>query len=150
MQVVLRQDVEKLGKRGDIVEVANGFARNYLLPRGQAIAASKGIAAQAVAMRTARDRADGKLREEAQVLASKLNDVSIRINAKAGAEGKLFGSVTNADIVEALKEQNGTQIDRKHVDLHEPIRSTGEHAVSVKLHSEVHATIKIEVVAEEA
>lgn len=148
MQVVLRADVEKVGKRGDIVEVSNGYARNFLIPRGQAILATKGIAAQAAAMRAARDKADAKSRQAAEGIAQKIVSLTLSIAARAGSEGKLFGSVTNAEVVQALKDETGIEIDRKQIELHEPIRSVGEHAVPVKLHSDVHVTLNIEVVAE--
>jgi large subunit ribosomal protein L9 len=147
MKIVLREDLEKVGKRGDIVEVADGYARNYLIPRGHAIAATRGITEQASRMRASRDRADAKNRQAAEELAKQLVGVSLRIEARSGAEGKLFGSVTNADLVDALKAQSGLEIDRRQIDLHEPIRSIGEHAVPVKLHSEVHVSLNVEVVA---
>lgn len=150
MQIVLREDVDKVGKRGDIVDVANGYARNFLIPRGYAIPATKGITAQAAAMRAARDRADAKNRQSAEELARTLVGLTVQISARAGAEGKLFGSVTNADIVDALHSQSGLQIDRKQIEMHEPIRSLGSHAVPVKLHTDVHVNLNVQVEAESA
>jgi large subunit ribosomal protein L9 len=149
MQVVLREDVDKVGKRGDIVDVANGYARNYLIPRNKAILATKGIASQATAMRASRDRADAKNRQAAEERAQQLTGTSVRIEARAGAEGKLFGSVTNTEIVEALAAQSIT-IERRQIEMHEPIRNLGEHKVPVKLHSEVHIDIMVEVVASDS
>src|SRR5579862_6925606 len=102
MRVVLRSDLDKVGKRGDIVDVADGYARNFLLPKGHAIVATKGVSAQAGAMRRARDLRDAKDRESAEVVARTLVPMVIRIPARAGAGGKLFGSVTTADIVDAV------------------------------------------------
>lgn len=148
MKIVLRQDVDKLGFRGDIVSVADGYARNFLIPKGFAIAATEGIAKQAEAMRQARDRAEAKNREAAQVLATSLGDAKVEIAAKVGAEGKLFGSVTNAEIVASLAEKYRVNLDRKQVELHEPIRMVGDHTVPVKLHSEVSIDVTVSVVSE--
>jgi large subunit ribosomal protein L9 len=148
MKVVLREDLDKVGNRGDIVEVANGYARNYLIPRNKAILATKGITAQAASMRAARDRADAKNRQAAEERARKLVGTMVRIEARAGSEGKLFGSVANAEIVDALTAQS-IEIDRRMIEMHEPIRTLGIHSVPVKLHSEVHVSIEVEVVAAE-
>ena len=118
MKVVLRTDVDNVGKRGDIVDVADGFARNFLIPGGQAIAATDGIKAQADSMRRKRDLSDAKDREAAEVVARTLVPAVIKIKAKAGAEGKLFGSVTTADIVAAVQEQTGVELDRRKLHLH--------------------------------
>lgn len=147
MKIVLRSDVDKVGKRGDIVEVADGYARNFLLPRKQAIAATAGIEAQAKAMRAARDKADAKNREEAQLLATRVGASSVKLEARAGAEGRLFGSITNADIVKSIKDQLDIELDKRHVDQHDPIRTTGEHTVTLRLHADVHAPLKLEVVS---
>lgn len=147
MQVVLRSDIDKVGKRGDIVDVADGFARNYLIPRGQAFKATKNVTKQAESMRTARDRVDAKNREAAEGVAKNLVTKTVRIEARAGAEGKLFGSITNADIVEALKTQGGIELERKQIEVHEPLKTVGTHGVPVKLHSDVHVTLNVEVVA---
>jgi large subunit ribosomal protein L9 len=147
MQIVLREDIEKVGKRGDIVEVADGFARNYLIPRGHAILASEGIAAQAKSMRAARDRADRKNREAAQLVANKLTGTTVTVPAKAGAEGRLFGSVTSSDLVGPLSKEAGVDIERKQIDLHDHIKTVGSHTVAVKLHSDVRVEITVDVVA---
>jgi large subunit ribosomal protein L9 len=150
MQVVLRKDVEKVGKRGDIVDVADGFARNYLLPRGHAIVATEGVAAQAKAMRAKRDKADAKNREAAQLLASKLGSVTLTVTAKAGAEGKLFGSVTNTELADLLTKEAGVTIERRQIEGHDNIKTVGTHTIPVKLHTDVHVDINVEVVAESA
>jgi len=149
MQVILRNDLEGLGKRGDIVDVADGHARNYLLPKGLAISASAGAVEQAAKMRRARDLRDASDREAATTVASTLVPKVITIPAKAGAEGKLFGSVTTADIVAAVADQTGVELDRKSLHLDEQIKTTGQHTATASLHSEVSFPITIEVVAAE-
>ena len=146
MRVVLRNDVDNLGKRGDIREVSDGYARNYLLPKGQAILAGAGVEAQATAMRRARDRRDARDRESAVSVARQLVPVVIRIPARAGTEGKLFGSVTSTEVVAAVAEQTGFELDRRRLHLDEPIRSLGIHEVPVKLHADVEFRITVEVV----
>ena len=147
MRVVLRTDLDHVGKRGDIVDVADGFARNFLLPKGHAIVATSGVTAQAAAMRKARDLKDAKDREAAEVVARTLVPMVIRIPAKAGSGGKLFGSVTTADIAEAVTQQAKVNLDRRRLHLDEPIKSTGTHEVPVKLHSDVEFRITVEVVS---
>jgi large subunit ribosomal protein L9 len=148
VRVVLRNDLDKIGKRGDIIEVADGYARNFLLPKGHAIVATSGVTAQANAMRRARDLRDAKDREAAEVVARKLVPMVIRIPARAGsgAEAKLFGSVTSADIVEAVAQQSGVTLDRRRFRLDEPIKTLGVHEVPVRLHSEVEFRVTVEVV----
>ena len=145
MKVVLRSDVPNVGKRGDMVDVANGFARNFLIPGGQAIAATDGINKQAESMRRKRDLADAKDREAAEVVARTLVPAVIKISAKSGAEGKLFGSVTSSDIVTAVQEQTGVALDRRKLQLHDSIKTIGTHEVPVQLHSDVKFQITIEV-----
>ena len=148
MRVVLRNDLDKVGKRGDIVDVADGYARNFLLPKGHAIAATTGVNAQANAMRRARDRKDAKDREAAEVVARKLVPMVIRIPARAGSgdQAKLFGSITTSDIAEAVAEQAKVTLDRRRLHLDEPIKSLGLHEVPVKLHSDVEFRVTVEVV----
>lgn len=145
MKVILRSDLAGVGKRGDIVEVAAGHARNYLLPHGLAIPASDGAVAQAAAMRRARDLRDAHDRDAAATIASTLVSKVITLSAKAGTEGRLFGSVTSADIVDAVKAQTGIELDRKQVSS-EPIKSTGQHVVTARLHADVSFPITLEVV----
>jgi len=146
MRIVLREDLEKLGKKGDVCEVADGYARNYLIPRGHAIQATRGIEKQAGAMRRSRDVKDTKAREAAENIARQLVAATIRIPAKAGAEGKLFGSVTSTEIVEAVQAEAGIELDRRKLHIDEPIRSTGTHEVPIRLHTDVHITLTVEVV----
>ena len=145
MRVVLRSDVGGIGKRGDILEVADGYARNFLLPKGHAIVATAGVESQASAMRRARDLRDARDRESAQTVARTLVPQVVHITARAGSEGKLFGSVTSSDVVEAVAAQTGVELDRRKLQLDEPIKSLGTHEVPVKLHADVEFRITVEV-----
>jgi large subunit ribosomal protein L9 len=145
VKVIMRSDVEGVGKKGDIVDVADGHARNFLLPRGLAMKASKGAEAQAGTMRRSRDLRDAADREAAETVATRLVPQTFTISARAGAEGKLFGSITTADIVGAVQAQSGVEIDRRKVQLDEPIREVGTHRVSVKLHSDVEFPVTLEI-----
>ena len=145
MQVVLRSDQVNLGKRGDIVEVADGYARNFLLPKGHAIVATQGIKAQAEAMRRARDIKDRKAREGAEELARRMVGAELALMGNAAHEGKLYGSVGIAEILEALKDAFGVDLDRRAIKLEEPIREIGSHDVAVILHPEVQITVTIVV-----
>jgi large subunit ribosomal protein L9 len=147
VKVVLRADVTGIGKRGDIVEVSDGYARNYLVPKGQAMRATPGVTAQAAAMRKARDVQDAKQREGAEAIARQLVSTPIRIPARAGAEGRLFGSVTAADVAEAVADQSGVELDRRRLVLDEPIKALGTHEITVKLHPEVEFHLAVEVVS---
>ncbi len=148
MRLVLRSDLDKVGKRGDIVDVADGYARNFLLPKGHAIVANAGVTAQANAMRRARDLKDARDREAAELVARKLVPMIIRIPARAGSgsQAKLFGSITSADVADAVAEQANVTLDRRRLRLDEPIKSLGTHEVPVKLHSEVEFRVTVEVV----
>ena len=148
MRVVLRTDVDGVGKKGDILDVADGFARNYLIPKGQAFRATKGVEKQAASMRRSRDVQDAKEREAGEAIARVLVPTVVRVPARAGSEGRLFGSVTTADLVEAVKAQTGVELDRRRVQLDEPIKSLGTHEVPVKLHSDVEFRVTVEVVPE--
>jgi large subunit ribosomal protein L9 len=144
-KVILREDVANLGKRGDICEVSDGYARNYLLPKGLAMTANDGAITQAGSMRRARDVRDAQERGEAETVASRLVPRTITVKAKAGPEGRLFGSVTAADIVEAVEAQTGIVLDRRKLLLAEPIKHTGTHSVAVKLHADVEFPVTVEV-----
>lgn len=145
MRIVLRSDIAGLGKRGDLVSVADGYGRNYLLPKGFAIRANPGILAQADAMRKARDVKDAKEKSAAETIAVKLVGMTFHTSAHAGKEGKLFGSVTSHDVVELVRAQSGIEIERRQIHLGDPIKTTGSHQVPVKLHSEVEIQLNIEV-----
>ena len=145
MKVILRNDLAGVGKRGDIVEVSDGYARNYLLPKGLGFVATDGAVNQAKAMRRARDLRDAADRESAQTIASALVAKTITITAKAGSEGKLFGSVTTGDIAQAIHAQANISIDRKKLHV-EQIKTLGTYSVAVKLHSDVEFPVSVEVV----
>jgi large subunit ribosomal protein L9 len=146
MLVILRNDLDGLGKRGDIVEVADGHARNFLFPKGHAISASDGAVDQAGRMRKARDQRDTSARDAATLIASALVPKVIIVTAKAGPEGKLFGSVTASDVVDAVKAQTDIELDRRQLDV-DVIKTTGQHTVTASLHSDVSFPITIDVVA---
>ena len=148
MRVILRTDVADLGKRGDILDVADGFARNYLVPKGMAMKASSGAAGQAEAMRRARDLRDAQDRAAAEALATTLVPKVITLAARAGTEGRLFGSVTASDIAAAVEAQTNVVIDRRKIVLAEPIKTLGTHTVPVKLHADVEFPVTLDVVAE--
>jgi len=145
MKLLLRSDVEGVGKRGDLVEVADGYARNFLVPKGLAITATSGVEAQAASMRRARDLRDAADRGAAEEVAKVLVPAVITVAAKAGAEGRLFGSVTTADVVEAVEAQTGIVLDRKVLHLDEQIKTVGTHAVTARLHSDVQFAVTVEV-----
>ena len=147
MKVVLRDDVENLGTRGDVLDVADGYARNYLVPRGLAMKATKGVLAQAESMRRSRAAKEARDREAAQAQASQLAGTRLEIKARAGVEGKLFGSVTTSDIADALKAQFGVEIDRRRIGLDEPVKEISEVEVPVKLHTDVVVPVIVVVVA---
>ena len=146
MKVVLRADVEHLGQKGDLVDVADGYARNFLVPRGLALRATSGIQKQADAMRRNRDARDRREREAAQAIADQLAP-TIQIQARAGEGGRLFGSVTSSDIAAAVQAQIGIEVDRRHIALDEPLKELGVSDLVVRLHPEVTATLRVEVVA---
>lgn len=147
MKVILRADVERVGKKGDILDVADGYARNFLVPKGLAFKASDGAVAQAQAMRRSRDIKDAAERSAAEDVARQLVPKVIAVSARAGGEGRLFGSITAADVVEAVQAQTGIELDRRKVSLEEPIREVGTHRVNVKLHSDVEFPVTVEVSA---
>ena len=146
MKLILRSDLQGVGKRGDIVDVADGYARNFLLPKGKAIVATPGAVDQAARMRRARDLRDASDRDAATTVASALVPKVIQITAKAGTEGRLFGSVTAADIVAAVEAQTSIVLDRKQIEIEEQIKTLGQHSVRATLHHEVSFPITIEVV----
>ena len=148
MKIILQREVDKLGVPGDVVEVADGYARNFLVPKGLAMPASKGAVRHAERLRRAHDERVGKAVSEAQEVAAKLSGAPVRLTARAGEEGRLFGSITAGDVAEELERTSGVPIDRKRVNLVDPIRSLGTHEVTIHLHPEVNATVTVEVVPE--
>lgn len=149
MKVILKQDVPNLGDAGEIVDVADGYGNNYLMPRGLAMRATKGAVADAHAIQAARAKREARNREEAEALQATLEQRAVTVPAKAGSDGTLYGSVTNVDVAEAVTEQLGFPLDRRRVPLERPIKQLGEHEVEVRLHEDVVATIRVEVVREE-
>ena len=148
IKVILRSDLDGLGKRGDIIEVADGHARNFLLPKGHAIVASDGAIEQAGRMRKARDERDATAREAATAIASALVPKVITVSANAGPEGRLFGSVTAVDVVDAVLAQTDIELDRRQLDI-DAIKTVGQHQITASLHDDVSFPITIDVIAAE-
>jgi len=147
MKLILRSDVEGVGHKGDVVEVSNGYGRNFLLPRGLAFKATDGAKAQADAMKRSRDIRDAAARQAAQEVAKQLVASPISITARVGGDGRLFGSITTADVAAAIVAQTGVEIDRKQLTLEEPIKALGTHLVPAKLHADVEFPVTVEVVS---
>lgn len=148
MKVVLLKDVSGLGKRGDAVQVAEGYARNYLIPRGLAEAATDSSLRAAEHLRQEKQKQADRHLREAQRQASQLDGKTVKVRARAGEGGKLFGSITGRDIADAISAQLGVEIDRRRVMLGEPIKTLGLHPVRLHLLAEVDATVRIEVLPE--
>ncbi|HLH27493.1 MAG TPA: 50S ribosomal protein L9 [Acidimicrobiales bacterium] len=147
MKVLLRSDVAGVGKRGDLIDVARGFARNHLLPAGKAVPATPGIERQAEAMRRARDLREARDRESSETVARALVGATITISARASGS-RLFGSVSAADVVRHVEQQTGAVLDRHAVDLDDPIKTLGDHTVHVRLAGGVEFDLSVEVVAQ--
>ncbi|MGE5092227.1 MAG: 50S ribosomal protein L9 [Bacillota bacterium] len=147
MEVILREDVKSLGKAGDLVRVKPGYGRNYLLPSGLAYEATEGNKKRIAAETRARSTRAEAERTEAQAQAARLGAVELTLKGKAGEEGKLFGSVTASDIAEALAAK-GFEVDRRRIELDQPIKTLGRHTVGVRLHADVRAEIRVDVVPE--
>ena len=145
MEVILRQAVDNLGHPGDIVTVSSGYARNYLLPRGIAYAATEGNRKRIAQEKARLEAAESERRGSAEELAKRVEEVSITFSARVGEEGKLFGSVTAADIAQQLEAQ-GFSIEKRQIDLHEPIKALGVYRVPVRLHADVRPEIKVWVI----
>ncbi len=146
MKIILTQEVSGLGGPGDVVEVKNGYGRNYLLPRGDAIRWSKGAERTAESIKTARASRAVRDAEHAAEIKAKLESGPVPVKVKAGESGRLFGAVTAADIATALAETSGEPVDRRTIVVGNPIKSLGTHEVSVKLHDEVSATVALNVI----
>jgi large subunit ribosomal protein L9 len=147
MKLILTQEVTGLGAPGDVVEVKNGYGRNYLVPRGYAVAWTKGGEKQVAAIRNARAAREIRSLEEAQQVRARLESTTVTVPARAGANGRLFGAVTTADVAEAVAKVGGPKVDRRKVELSQPIKSLGDYTVLVRLHSEVQAKVPVSVVA---
>jgi large subunit ribosomal protein L9 len=145
MEIILRQAVENLGKTGDVVKVKSGYARNYLLPHGLAYEATPGNLKRIQQERDRLEAAENERRTAAQTLAERLEQVSLTFSARVGEEGKLFGSVTAADIQQQLESQN-FHIERRQIDLHEPIKALGVYRVPIRLHADVKPEVRVWVI----
>jgi large subunit ribosomal protein L9 len=148
MKLILTQEIEGLGTPGDIVDVKDGYGRNYLVPRGLAIGWTKGAEKQIQTIRRARDARAIKGKDHATEVKNQLERLSIKLDVKAGEKGRLFGSVTPADVAGAIKASGGPLVERRAIEIAAPIKTTGQHEVSVQLHPEVAATVRLEVVAD--
>jgi large subunit ribosomal protein L9 len=145
MEIILRQAVENLGTTGDVVKVKSGYARNYLLPHGLAYEATPGNLKRIKQERDRLDAAENERRTAAQTLAERLEQVSLTFSARVGEEGKLFGSVTSADIAQQLEAQ-GFHLERRQIDLHEPIKALGVYRVPIRLHADVKPEVRVWVI----
>jgi large subunit ribosomal protein L9 len=145
MEVILRQAVESLGKPGDVVKVSNGYARNYLLPHGVAFEATPGNLKRIQQEKNRLEAAENERRDAAQALATKLEQVQLTFSARVGDEGKLFGSVTPADVAQQLETQ-GFHIEKRQIDLHEPIKALGVYRIPIRLHADVKPEIRVWVI----
>ena len=143
MRVMLTKDVERVGKAGDIKEVADGYGRNFLLPRKLAVPANSGAEAEGKRLREATARKEAKERVEAQALADEIGNKTVVVRLKMGADDKAFGSITNQDVAAALKAQHRVDIDRHKIDVKEPIKTLGEHQVPLRLHRDVTAHVNL-------
>ena len=148
MKVILQADVKNLGKKGDVVEVAEGYGRNYLLPRGLAVEASAGNLRHAAQQKQLEATKAERELKEAQKVGEKLKDQKVQIKAKVGEAGRLFGSVTPQEIADQLRRQFAVEIDKRKIEIKEPIKSLGTHKVTVKIHPKVHVQVQVDVVAE--
>lgn len=146
MKIVLVTDVEGLGMEGDVVDVADGYARNYLVPKEMAIKATRGAIQDAERVRQQREEADRQAKGEAEALAESLHEARVVIAARAADEGKLFGSIGVRDIAEAVKKYTGIDVDHRHITLPSPIKDIGLHEVAVKPHKEVEFQLSLDVI----
>jgi large subunit ribosomal protein L9 len=145
MKVILTQEVSGLGAAGDVLEVKDGYGRNYLLPRGYAIRWTRGAEREVVSIRRARAARDIRDLDQANAVAGRLAGLDVRISARAGSGGRLFGSITPAEVADAVRSAGGPSLDRRRLELPGSIKSTGSHQVRVRLHPEVTATFDVAV-----
>jgi len=148
MKILLTRNVDNIGKAGQVKTVADGYARNYLIPKGLAVVATEGALKQAETVRKAEEKRQAQLFAQAQAVAAQLEATTLKFHAKAGETGKLYGSITTADIVEAIQAERGIEIDKRKIDLRDPIRMVGTHQVPVKLATDLVAKVKVVVEAE--
>ena len=143
MKVMLTKDIENVGTAGEIKDVADGYGRNFLIPRKLAVVAGKGVEAEAKRIQQAGARREAKERDEAQALAERIGNKTVVVRLKVGGEDKAFGAITNEDIAVALRQQQQVDVDRRKIDLKEPIKQLGEHVVPLRLHRDVEAHINL-------
>jgi large subunit ribosomal protein L9 len=149
MQVLLVHDVDRLGQAGEVKKVADGYARNFLFPRGLAVAATPGAIKQAEMQRQAEAQREAKELTEAQALAETLDGLTVTFQAKAGDTDRLYGSITNVNIANALSEKIGQEVDRRKIELEEPLKDLGTHAVTIRLAAEAEAKVTVVIEREE-
>ena len=150
MKIILKQNVEKIGQVGEVVEVSDGFARNFLIPQGKAISFTAGNFKQIEYLKKQEvEQREGELKEVKE-LAAKINNISLEIKVKAGEEGKLFGSVTSKDIVETLLKEHGIELDKKKLNLKESLKKLGVHIVPINLYKDVTPQIKVNLISDSA
>jgi len=147
MKLILTNDVTGLGAPGDVVEVAGGYGRNYLVPRGLAMRWTRGAEKQIELIKRSRAARDVRSLDDAKETAKRLAALTVQLRVRAGAQGRLFGSVSSSDIAEALRAAGGPELDRRRIEIATPIRTIGSHQVTVRLHPEVEATLDVEVSA---
>lgn len=145
MKVILQQEVKKMGKKGDIIEVSEGYARNYLLPQKLAIPATNTNVNNAKQQKASEERKQQRALEEAQMLAAQMSKLEVSIAVKMGDGGKLFGSVSTKDVADALMEQHKVEIDKRKIDIKETIKAVGSYTVTIKLHPEVNTKIQVHI-----
>lgn len=148
MKVILKQNIKKVGEIGDIVEVSNGFARNFLIPQGKAISYTKGNFKEVEHLKKKELAKKEKELNEAKDLAEKLDNISLEIKVKAGKEGKLFGSITSKDIAEGILSEYNIELDRKKIDLKEPLKKLGIHDIPINLYKDVVPQIKVNLISD--
>jgi large subunit ribosomal protein L9 len=147
MKLILTQDVTNLGAPGDVVEVKDGYGRNFLVPQGLAIVATKGAEKQVATIRRAREVREVRDLGSAKEISAQLAGLDVKLQARSGEGGRLFGSITTSDVVDAVAQSGGPKLDRRMITLAAPIKALGNHTVTVKVHPEVEATLTVQVIA---
>ena len=143
MKIMLTKDVENVGHAGEIKDVADGYGRNFLIPRKLAVLAGRGVEAEAKRIQDAAARRESKERDQARELAEEIDNKTVVVRLKVGAEDKVFGAITNEDISTAIKQQHQVEVDRRRVELKEPLKQLGEHQVALRLHRDIDAHINL-------
>ncbi len=146
MKLILKSDIANLGGAGDVVDVADGYGNNYLVPRGLAMKASKGALADAEVMRASRAKREARTRGDAEAQRAAIEAAPVRVAARAGEDGTLYGSIGSTAVVEALRRQRGVTLDRRKVPMERPLKTLGSHEIPIRIHPQVTATLRVEVV----